>query len=38
MVWLILDTESYGGTGRIDVASDIHVEVSRTKWTSVASS
>jgi hypothetical protein len=37
MTWLILDTESYGGTGQ-DVASDIHVEVSHAKWTGVSSS
>jgi hypothetical protein len=32
MTWLILDTESCGVTGQIDVISDIHVEVSRAKW------
>jgi hypothetical protein len=38
MMWLILDTESYGGTDRIDVASDVYVEVSCVKWTGVTSS
>jgi hypothetical protein len=38
MVWIILDNESYGGTDRIYVASDVHVELSRTKWTDVTSS
>jgi hypothetical protein len=38
MAWLILDTESCGGTDRIDVASDVHVEMSRAKWTDVTSS
>jgi hypothetical protein len=35
MAWLILDTESYGGTGYIDVASDVYIELSRAKWTDV---
>jgi hypothetical protein len=38
MAWLILDTESCGGTGRIDVASDVHLKVSRVKWIGVTSS
>jgi hypothetical protein len=38
MVWLILDTENYGGTGRIDVISDVYMEVGRAKWTDVTSS
>jgi hypothetical protein len=31
MMWLILGTERCDGTSRIDVAADVHVEVSRTK-------
>jgi hypothetical protein len=38
MAWIILDNESYGRTDRIYVASDVHVKVSRIKWTGVASS
>jgi hypothetical protein len=38
MVWIILDTESYGEIDRIDVASDVHVEMSRAKWTGMTSS
>jgi hypothetical protein len=38
MAWLILDNESCSGTGRIDVAFDVHVEVSRVKWSGVTSS
>jgi hypothetical protein len=33
MTWLILDAESYGWIDRIDVAFDVHVEVSHVKWT-----
>jgi hypothetical protein len=35
---LILDIESYGGTGWIDVESDLYVEVSHANWTGVTSS
>jgi hypothetical protein len=38
MAWVILDTESCGGTDQIDVTSDVHVEVSHAKWTGVTSS
>jgi hypothetical protein len=38
MTWLILDTESCAVIGRIDVTSDVHVEVSCTKLTVVTSS
>jgi hypothetical protein len=37
MAWLILDIESCGRTDQIDMASDVHVEVSRAKWTDVTS-
>jgi hypothetical protein len=38
MAWLIFDTENYGGTDQIDMASDVHMKGSHAKWTDVTSS
>jgi hypothetical protein len=38
MAWLILGTERCGETDRIDVAPDVHVEVSRSSAHAVTSS
>jgi hypothetical protein len=38
MEWLILGTERYGGTGCIDVATGVHVELSHSMCIGVAPS
>jgi hypothetical protein len=37
MVWLILGTERFGRTGRIDMAADVHVEVSHVMFVGMTS-
>jgi hypothetical protein len=36
--WLILGTKKCGGTDRIDVAADVHMEVSRDMCTGMTTS